>query len=192
MAGQAGGVPVVRLVSTADAPAGLLGEIRALLVAAFDGDDSDHDEGGFSEEDWQHTLGGWHVVVTEDGAVLAHAAVVERDLHVGGRSVRAGYLEGVATRPGRRHEGHGSLAAAEAGRLIGDRFVLGALSTGRHGFYERLGWERWQGPTFVRRGATVVRTEEEDDGIMVLRTGNGRNIDLTATLSCDERNGDDW
>jgi hypothetical protein len=59
-------------------------------------------------------------------------------------------------------------------------------------FYERLGWERWQGPTFVRRGEALVRTEEEDDGIMVLRPGPGVRIDLRASISCEARAGDDW
>lgn len=69
---------------------------------------------------------------------------------------------------------------------------MGGLSTGRHAFYERLGWERWQGPTFVRDGNDVIRTEDEDDGVMVLRSGPSAKIDLTASISCDARPGDDW
>ncbi len=74
---------------------------------------------------------------------------------------------------------------SEASALVGTRFDLGALSTGRHRFYERLGWERWHGPTFVRREHDVVRTKEEDDGVMVLRFGPSRDIDLGATISCE-------
>ncbi len=77
------------------------------------------------------------------------------------------------------------LVMSEASALVRTRFDLGALSTGRHRFYERLAWERWHGPTFVRREHDVVRTKEEDDGVMVLRFGPSRDIDLGATISCE-------
>ena len=77
-------------------------------------------------------------------------------------------------------------------RLRNGSFEMGALSTGRPGFYTRLGWERWRGPTFVRRGSQSCRTEDEDDGVMVLRFGPSAAIDLTASISCESRRGDDW
>jgi hypothetical protein len=80
----------------------------------------------------------------------------------------------------------------EITKSIRDEFEMGALSTDRHRFYERLGWERWAGPTFVRKGSEEIRTEEEDAGIMVLRFGPSETIDLTASLSCEARRGDDW
>lgn len=160
-----------------------LAEIRALLVDAF--------TDGFDDDDWNHTLGGWHVLALDD-ALLAHAAVVERVLEVGGRAVRAGYVEGVASTPTRQGEGLGSLVMRSIGGLLEAEFELGALSTGRHAFYQRLGWERWCGPTFVRHGQNIVRTADEDDGIMVLRTGSGAAPDLAATIACEQRAGDDW
>ena len=78
------------------------------------------------------------------------------------------------------------------GQLLAVEFELGAFSTGRHAFYQRLGWERWQGPTFVRHGQNVVRTADEDDGIMVLRYGTTSGLDLAAPISCETRPGDDW
>ncbi len=158
--------------------------MQALLVEAFDGE--------FSDEDWENTLGGWHVVVAEGGVAVAHAAVVPRLLRVGDRPFRSGYLEGVATLTGRQREGLGSRAVAEATGLLRRRFEMGALSTGRSAFYARLGWERWQGPTFVGFGPEARRTEEEDDGIMVLRFGASSAIGLDAVLSCESRPGDDW
>ncbi len=71
-------------------------------------------------------------------------------------------------------------------------FELGALSTSRHSFYERLGWERGRGPTFVRHGRQLVRTQGEDDGVMVLRFGRSTEVDLDRSISCEARNGDDW
>lgn len=177
------GVEVIA-VTTADATGPLLVEVRTLLVQAFGGE--------FSDDDWQHTVGGCHVVVTDDGTAVAHAAVVPRVLHVGGDPVRAGYLEGVATAPHRQREGLGSMAMLEAGRVVRRRFEVGALSTGCHAFYERLGWERWQGPTYVRHGDVHIRTEDEDDGIMVLRFGASAGLDLRSAIACESRAGDDW
>jgi aminoglycoside 2'-N-acetyltransferase I len=74
---------------------------------------------------------------------------------------------------------------AEVGTIVRREFELGALSTGAHRFYERLGWQRWRGPTFVGD----VRSDEEDDGVMVLAV---TPVDLGAPISCDPRRGDDW
>ncbi len=178
------GVLAIRQFTTAEASGDLLAEVRRLLDEAFAGD--------FSDDDWQHTLGGWHVVVASGGVAVSHAAVVPRVLEVDGRPFHAGYVEGVATAPGRQREGHGSLAMGELAKVLHREFELGALSTGRHEFYTRLGWERWRGPTFVRTGAEAIRTEDEDDGVMVLRFGPSAGIDLAAPISCEARPGDDW
>jgi aminoglycoside 2'-N-acetyltransferase I len=162
----------------------ILGQIRALLEDAFGGE--------FTDDDWEHTLGGWHVVIVEDDLVVSHAAVVPRLLVAGERSLRAGYVEGVATEPGRQGEGLGTMAMTDAAALIRRQFEVGALSTGRHEFYQRLGWERWQGPTFVREGTERVRTEEDDDGIMVLRFDSTRELGLDLSLTCESRSGDVW
>lgn len=178
-------VPGIRRFTTAEAAPGLLSEIRALLDTAF--------AGAFSDDDWDHACGGWHVTVTDGPALVAHAAVVPRTLEVGAWAVPTGYVEEVATTPGRQGEGLGSLAMTEVAAIVQDGgFAMGALSTGRHGFYERLGWERWQGPTFVREGGERRRTEEEDDGIMVLRFGLTGAVDVRQPLTCAARGGDDW
>jgi aminoglycoside 2'-N-acetyltransferase I len=162
----------------------VLEEVRELLEQAFDGE--------FDEHDWQHTLGGWHVVAADGPRPVAHAAVVPRDLRVAGRAWRAGYVEAVATAPDHRGAGLGSRVMTRLAAELRAGFELGALSTGRHAFYERLGWERWQGPTYVRDGGTSRRTPEDDDGLMVLRFGPSRDLDLRAAISCEARPGDDW
>jgi aminoglycoside 2'-N-acetyltransferase I len=179
-------VPVadVRTLTTAEVPARQLQEIRRLLVEAFAGE--------FSDDDWAHTCGGWHVIVLEDGVVVAHAAAVPRRLHVGERPVPSGYVEGVATAVARQRRGLGSLVMKHLAAVIHGNFEMGALSTDAPGFYARLGWEGWRGPTFVRQGADTVRTEDEDDGVMVLRFGPSAAIDLHASLACEARPGDDW
>ena len=173
----------IRRLTTAEASQDLLAEVRRLLDRAF---------ADFSDDDWDHACGGWHVVVTDAGAVVAHAAVVPRVLEVGDRSFRTGYVEGVATAPARQGEGLGTQAMTEISAVLHHGFEMGALSTGRHSFYERLGWERWRGPTFVRHGPERIRTADEDDGVMVLRCGLSTGVDLTAPLACPSRPGDDW
>ncbi len=118
--------------------------------------------------------------------------MIARDIEVGGRRFPAGYVEGVATAPQRQGQGIGSAVMATVAAIIRDEFALGVLSTGRSGFYLRLGWERWRGPSFVRRGAELIRTADDDDGIMVLRFGASAGIDLGAPISCETRTGDDW
>jgi aminoglycoside 2'-N-acetyltransferase I len=174
----------IRVLTTDDAPADLLTEVKQVVVDAFDG--------GFSEDDWQHSLGGWHVIGSDAGAVVSHAAVVARTIDVGDDSFAAGYVEGVATRSDRQRQGLGALVMTQAAGVIRREFALGVLSTGSQDFYRSLGWERWQGPTFVRAYGRLVRTEDDDDGIMVLRFGPSQAVDLTAPISCVSRSGDDW
>lgn len=170
---------------------GLLLDVRLLMDAAFD--DPDQPDEAFDDDDWDHTLGGTHVLVLgAHGDVVSHAAVVDRIIDVGGRPLRTGYVEGVATRPASQGRGHGSRVMRRIGELIAERHQLGALGTGAFHFYERLGWERWQGPSFVRVGDELHRTPEDDDGIMVLRLDRALVPDLTAPISCDDRPGDVW
>jgi aminoglycoside 2'-N-acetyltransferase I len=135
-----------------------------------------------------------HVLAVEDGEEVAHAAVVERTLVAGDRPLRTGYVEGVATRPDRRRRGLAALVLREAGRIIQQRYQLGGLSDGSGvpGFYERLGWERWQGPTLVAAPHGPVRTAADDGSVMVLRTPATGQLDLGAPLTCDWRPGDAW
>jgi hypothetical protein len=38
----------------------------------------------------------------------------------------------------------------------------------------------------------MTRSADEDGGIMILRCTPSREVDLTATIACDERPGDSW
>ena len=162
--------------------------IRALLEDAFGSDDED----AFTQDDWDHAVGGVHFVLEGQGEIVAHASVVERELHVGGRPVRTGYVEAVATAPVHQRNGYGSAVMRDVGEYIRAQFELGALGTGSHAFYERLGWETWRGPSFVRTQTGMQRTAEEDGYILVLRTPTSPRLDLTESISCDWRPGDVW
>jgi aminoglycoside 2'-N-acetyltransferase I len=161
--------------------------IRELLWAAFDSD-----EDGFSEDDWQHALGGRHFVVEDEGEIVAHAAVVERRIEVGGRPLRAGYVEAVATARERQGRGHGTRVMEAAGDHIRDGFEIGVLGTGSHGFYERLGWTTWRGPSFVRTSDGLVATPDDDGYLMVLRTPSTPPLAALDPIVCEWRPGDVW
>lgn len=169
---------------TTDAEPALLDELHALCVRAFDGD--------FDVEDWEHGLGGRHFVAYEAGMPRAHASVVPRTLEVARRPLQVGYVEAVATEPGHQGRGFGTVVMEGAGQWIRASYDMGALATGEFHFYERLGWERWTGPTYVRDGVTHVRSEDADGAIMVLRFGPSEGIGLDAAISCEARSGDDW
>ena len=146
----------------------------------------------FSRDDWAHTGGGWRILLLEDDTPVGHAAVVGRRLQIGSESWEAGYVEGVATRPDRQREGIGSTVMSLVAEVVRAHFQLGALSTSHHALYRRLGWERWAGPSFVRGADALVRTPDEDSGLMVLRFGPTETVALANGIICEPRSGDDW
>jgi aminoglycoside 2'-N-acetyltransferase I len=101
-------------------------------------------------------------------------------------------VEAVATAPDRQGRGLGSVVMADVTSYIRERFELGALGTGRHSFYERLGWLPWKGPTSVTTTDGTRRTPDEDGYVLVLPTPKSPELDLTAPISCDWRPGDVW
>ena len=149
-------------------------------------------EEGFTEEDWQHAIGGTHLILEQDGRIVAHASVVERMLHIADIPLRTGYVEAVATAPDQQGTGLGTRVMEEVGAVIRDGSELGALGTGAHRFYERLGWETWPGPAYVRTPTGLERTPDEDGYIMVLRTPSTPPLPERAPISCDWRPGDVW
>ncbi len=180
--------PRVRRLASSDLAADEIEAIRRLMTVAFGDDEEDR----FDDADWDHALGGVHVVVDLGGVIVAHAAVVERELHLAGRPLRTGYVEAVATVPDRQGTGLGTVAMVEIGAIIDETDELGALGTGSHHFYERLGWETWRGPASVRTPAGDRPTPDDDGFIMVRRTTRTPPLDLDAPISCDWRPGDVW
>lgn len=178
----------IRRLPTQDLTSSEIAEIRALTVEAFGTDE----EEAFTDADWEHALGGVHFVLEVDGEIAAHASVVERELHVGGRPVRTAYVEAVATDPARQGAGLGSLLMSAVNAYIRDGFELGALGTGRQPFYERLGWRTWTGPSAVRTADGERPTPDDDGYIMVLATATSPPLDVRATITCEWRPGDVW
>ncbi|MBO4205929.1 GNAT family N-acetyltransferase [Micromonospora echinofusca] len=169
---------------TADLDAATRTAIRALLTTAFDGD--------FSDEDWEHSLGGVHALVLEGDELVGHGAVVQRRLLYRGRALRAGYVEGVAVRADRRGRGYGAAVLTELERVVAGGYDLGALSSSEEalGFYAARGWLRWTGPTSVLGPEGVRRTADDDGGVFVLP--GAVPLEVSEPLVCDWRDGDVW
>lgn len=182
--------PMARLrrLRTPELTASEVSAIRDLLRAAFGPEEDEQ----FGEDDWQHALGGLHFVLDAGGVIVGHASVVDREIHVDGRPLRTGYVEAVGVDPDRQATGYGSQVMTDVNDWILERYELGALGTGRHRFYERLGWRTWAGPTFVRKPDGPQRTPDEDGYILVLETPSSPPIDLAAPISCEWRPGDVW
>lgn len=184
------GTPVLRFrrLTTDQLTDDELAAIRRLMVDAFGTDP----EKAFREADWQHALGGMHFLLERDACVVSHASVVPRELHAGGLPLHTGYVEAVATAPAAQGKGFGSRVMRDVAEFIGAEYELGALATGSVGFYERLGWRVWHGPTSVRAPDGEQPTPDEDGYILVLFTPRTPTLDLAAPLSCDWRPGDVW
>jgi aminoglycoside 2'-N-acetyltransferase I len=145
---------------------------------------------------WADVGPGLHVLSLLDGGLVGHAMVVDRLLHVGlddAVGVDAGYVEWVAVTPGAQRRGHGAEVMGQVARIIDEGYALGALATGTPTFYERLGWERWIGPTSVLMpDGERARTPEQDGHVLVLRTGRSATVDVTMPIACEWRRGDVW
>jgi aminoglycoside 2'-N-acetyltransferase I len=179
-------VAVVRSLPSDELSAEEVAALREFFRAAWS-DDSDP----FTDDDWEHAIGGVHFLLEEGTALLAHGAVVERELHVGPHHLATGYVEAVATSPIHQRRGFGSAVMRQVGAYIDRTFQLGALG-GTPAFYERLGWVAWKGPTFVRRDSTLIRTAEDDGFVLVRLTPASPELDLSAPISCDWRPGAVW
>jgi len=173
----------VRLLASDELSDAVRTTIRTLMWASFD---------DFSEDDWSHGIGGVHVVAFDGDLPVGHASVVTRSIYVGDAVYVGGYLEAVAVDARYRGRGVGASVVGAADAVIHDRHPIAALSTSRHGFYERLGWERWLGPTYVVGADGWRRTEDEDDGVMALRPAGSPVNDLRARIAVDDRSGDAW
>jgi aminoglycoside 2'-N-acetyltransferase I len=157
-----------------------------LCVAAFN-----EDWDGY----WESIGPGVHVIAEDaEGRAVGHAAIVERLLYPGETTLSAGYVEAVAVAPELQGRGIGTQVMEEIDRMIDDAYELGALGTGSHGFYARLGWEVWRGPTWIReRDGSLHRSPDEDGDILVrLTPATPPGLDLSLPLAVDWRPGEVW
>jgi aminoglycoside 2'-N-acetyltransferase I len=179
-------VHTARLIHTSDLDTETRQNARQMVTEAF-GEWTD-----FTDSDWEHALGGMHAVIAHRGALVAHAAVVQRRLLYNGRALRCGYVEGVAVHEDWRGQGlaHAVMDAIE--QVIRGAYEIGALSSSPIGekLYRPRGWLHWRGHTSVLAPAGPTRTPDDDGSIFVLPVGI--EVDVAADLTCDWRDGDVW
>jgi aminoglycoside 2'-N-acetyltransferase I len=179
-------VTSIRVVPSAKLTSAEWSELTDLCVAAFDEPWGDY---------WESIGPGVHVLAEEPGTgIVAHAAIVDRLLYPGDGVLRAGYVEAVAVLPARQRQRHGTVVMEVIDRMVDEGYELGALGTGSHAFYARLGWVVWQGPTWIReRHGRMVRSTDEDGNIMVRRTpATPADLDFSAPIAVDWRPGEVW
>jgi aminoglycoside 2'-N-acetyltransferase I len=87
----------------------------------------------FDAHDWEHALGGVHVIGRERDELVAHASVVQRRLFHRGRALRTGYVEAVAVRADSRRRGYGRSVMERVDQVIAGAYELGALAAGEDG-----------------------------------------------------------
>lgn len=146
---------------------------------------------------WERVGPGLHVMGELDGQVISHAMIVDRRLYLGHEADLAldvGYIEHVATLPVAQGVGHGAATMRRVGEIIEEEYALGALATAKNGFYERLGWETWAGPTSIRMpDGDRLRSPSEDGHVMILRTPRTpSDLGLDAPVAVDWRVGNSW
>jgi aminoglycoside 2'-N-acetyltransferase I len=177
-------VHTARLVHTADLKSDARQRAYEMVNDAFAGE--------FTDTDWDHALGGMHALIWNRGAIIAHGAVVQRRLLYRGAALRCGYVEAVAVREDWHGQGLAIAILDACEQVIRGGYQLGALSSSDRGrrLYTLRGWLPWRGPTSVLAPSGPTRTPDDDSSVFVLPVGI--NLDETAALTCDWRDGDVW
>jgi aminoglycoside 2'-N-acetyltransferase I len=177
-------VHTARLVHTADLDAETRDGAHRMLTDAFGGE--------FSDADWANALGGMHALLCHHGALIGHAAVVQRRLFHQGTALRCGYVEAVAVREDYRGQGLAGALMTAVEQVIRGGYELGALSATALGrpLYTSRGWQPWHGETSVLGLDGPTRTTEWDPHVFVLPVTV--ELDTSANLMCDWRQGDVW
>ncbi len=181
-----------RLVHSSDLDDEMREHARLMVMEAFRAAPG----GDFTDADWEHALGGMHAVICQRGALIGHAAVVQRRLLYGDTALRCGYVEGLAVREDHRGQGLGNALMDAVEQVVRGGYHVGALDSSDLGrpLYTARGWLPWTGPTSVLAPDGPTRTPEDDGSLFVLpgELPPGLMLDTTAAIACDWRNGDVW
>ncbi|NCX01241.1 MAG: GNAT family N-acetyltransferase [Actinobacteria bacterium] len=164
-------------------PVTLIPKVQKLLVDAF--------EGEFSEDDWQNSFGGLRLIGSINEEIVAHGAVVPRMIRIDDFEISVGYVEAIAVDPEYWRQGIGTALMKEITSICLKSYQVSMLSTGEKEFYRRLGWIDFVGESYIDLGNEVIRSEEEDEGLMYLPSGEYL-VSVPKRVICRARAGDAW
>lgn len=173
----------IRVLPSAELTSAEWSTLTDLCIASFNESWDDY---------WQSIGPGVHVIAEHpERGIVAHAVIVDRLLYPGDLTLRAGYVEAVAAWPDLQRGGLGTQVMEVINRMVDEGYELGALGTGSHEFYARIGWVPWRGPTWIReRDGSLKRSPDEDGDIMVRLTPmTPPGLDVTLPIAVDWRPG---
>lgn len=105
----------------------------------------------------------WYGFLSHEGRWVSMLEIVHRPAKVGVEDVRLGLVGAVATLPQARGKGYASVLLRESVGFIGDRlkcdFAWLMCAEDLVPFYERLGWQRVQGPFYFHQPGGRVQGE---------------------------------
>ncbi|MGB0971710.1 MAG: GNAT family N-acetyltransferase, partial [Mycobacterium sp.] len=134
--------------------------------------------------------------ICQRGALIGHAAVVQRRFLHGGTSLRCGYVEAIAVREDHRGQGLGSALMDAVEQVVRGGYHLGALRSSELGslFCTARGWLPWSGPTSVLAPDGLALTPENDGLLFVLPGELPPTVvlDTSSAITCDWREGEVW
>ena len=132
-----------------------------------------------------------HVLGYYNELLVCHALWITRYLQAGTNPMMlTAYVEAVATEAKYRSRG---FASAVMKHLVGEvqEYDLAALSPFSVEYYQRLGWELWKGPLFIRTKDNLVPSLDQEE-VMIFRLPKTPLLDLTTPHSAEWRNGELW
>ena len=120
---------------------------------------------GEAEDKYDWARPDWRVLVRLDGELAAHAAITQRTISANGEAARVGGIGAVMSPPRFQGKGHARAAMLRSHDYIRDelRLEFGFLfcSAGLLRYYQRLGWERIEGPVSFAQDDGDATWEEE-------------------------------
>jgi aminoglycoside 2'-N-acetyltransferase I len=133
-----------------------------------------------------------HVMGRSAGRLISHAMWVTRWLQIAeGAPLRTAYVEMVATHPAHQRRGYASqIMRALASEILDYDMAALCPNTDAMPLYQRLGWEIWHGPLFIRGEDAIIPTPDET--VLILRLSGTPVLDLRAPLSAEWRVGELW
>ena len=135
---------------------------------------------------------GIHICGQLPDGLCSHAVISKRDMIIDGMSLRAAYVDAVATLPAKQGQGYASAIMREAMHVAAKTFDIGGLSTFRPDWYRRLGWEAWKGLLSLRRGSEIITEPNIKGTIMIYRFPHTPMFTCNQSLTASWRPGGGW